>query len=116
MTDFYDKYQDLFQEEWIEFEGAKFKLRSNEHPKVVTASVKYQELADNKDILEYLAKLYSESLVVDWENVSWKSEELPFSVENAYMLFSKVPAIVLHMFNNYKGYQPIDLETEEKKS
>ena len=116
MVDFYKKYEDVFVEEWVEFEGARFKIRSSEHPRVLTASIQYQEFAENKDMIEYLAKLYSEAIVTDWEEVDFNGEPQAFSVPLAYKLFRDIPAITLHLFNNHRGKEPINLEEEEKKS
>ena len=116
VVDFYQKYEDVFKEEWVEFEGAKFKLRSREHPRVITASVQYQSIADEKDIIEYLAKIYSEAIVVDWEKVEIAGEDQPFTVAGAYKLFKDIPAITLFLFNRYKAADPIDIGEEEKKS
>ena len=116
VVDFYKKYEDVFKEEWAEFEGARFKVRSREHPRVITATVQYQELADNKDIVEYLAKIYSEAIVVDWEEIEIGGEPQPFSVPVAYKLFRDIPTITLYLFNEFKNTPAVDLEEEEKKS
>lgn len=71
-----------------------------------------------EDNIEYLKELYAECVLVNWKNVKDKNgKEIPYSKENAKMLFDKLPHFfdkILEIATNLSNFQDEKIEEAAK--
>lgn len=86
---------------WVDFGGARFKLRSLENADFTeafaAAAEPWTSLGRKVPVAEQeriMAETVAAHIVVDWENVFDGDAPFPFSRENALRLFTEAPPIL----------------------
>lgn len=82
--------------------------------RLAAKQAEFAKIAKTEDPKEYLKDLYAECVLVKWENVKDKDGKiLPYSKENAKMLFDKLPHFfdkVLEVATNLSNFQDEKIE------
>ena len=86
----------------------RFQTLSKPHRRAIRRGTLPDDIAE-----KLLIQCLAETIVLDWENVQYEGEDLPYSVENAVRLLTDIPElrnIINDIANELEGYQTEDDE------
>lgn len=101
---------------WVEFEDARFKIRSTDSPtyrRILAALVKQKGTRVQKDaeaLLDVSIEGLAKAVVIDWENVEENGQPLPCTLEN------KLKVLEIEPIRNFIAGEAQDLANFQQEA